>query len=138
MGIEQLGRVFNAATSATTAKVRVNLRDAAGVGIFLIGATSGNATISEANAASGGTEQVLATITRYYTQASGLWTKRTQAAASTVTAVTGGLLYVYIPESSLSDGFSYICASHASGSFILVPGDLMVQRAPASLAAVTA
>jgi hypothetical protein len=136
--IEQLGRAFNLATSATTAKVRVNLRDAAGVGIILIGATSGAATISEANAASGGTEQVLSTTTRYYTQASGLWTKVTQAAGSTVTAVTGGLLYVYVPAGALSDGFTYVCASHASGSFVLVVGDFNSQRAPASLAAVTA
>lgn len=138
MGMEQLGRAFNLGTSATTAKVRVNLKNHAGIGIVLIGATSGNATIYEYNAASGGTEQALAAITRYYTQASGLWTKATQAAASTVTAVTGGLLYVYIPATALSDGFTYIGASHASGSFVYIPGDPVVQRAPASLAAVTA
>lgn len=139
MAIEQLGRVFNLCTSATTAKVRVNLKDAAGVGIVLIGATAGAATISEANAASGGTEQVLAVVTRYYTQAAtGLWTKVTQAAGSTVTAAAGGLLYVYISGSQLSDGFQYICASHASGSFVYVMGDLNVDRAPASLAAAIA
>lgn len=138
MAIEQLGRTFNLGTSATTAKVRVNLKDAAGVGIILIGATSGNATISEANAASGGTEQVLASTVRYYTQASGVWTKVTQAAASTVTAATGGLLYVYVPATALSDGFQYVCASHASGSFVYVLGDLMNGRAPANLQAVTA
>ena len=138
MGMEQLGRAFNLGTSATTAKVRVNLKNHAGVGIVLIGATSGNATINECNAASGGTEQALACVTRYYTQASGLWTKVTQAAASTVTAVAGGLLYVYIPATSLSDGFTYIDATHASGSFVYILGDPVVMRAPASLAAVTA
>lgn len=136
MGIEQLGRVFNLGTSATTTRVRVQMKDAAGIGIVLIGATSGNATIYQYTAASGGTETALATTTRYYTQASGVWTKRTQAAASTVTAVTGGLLYVYVSGTSLADGYQWIAADHASGSFVYVLGDLDVQRAPANLRAV--
>lgn len=135
--MEGLGRLFNLATSATTAKTRVNLENARGVTFVLIGATSGNATINECNAASGGTEQALAVITRYYTQASGVWTKVTQAAASTVTAVTGGLLAVYISASSLSDGFKYVDATHASGSFVYILHDLDVQRKPANLKAVT-
>lgn len=135
--MEALGRVFNLATSATTAKTRVNLENARGVTFVLIGATSGNATINECNAASGGTEQALAVVTRYYTQASGVWTKVTQAAASTVTAATGGLLAVYVSASSLSDGFKYVDATHASGSFVYILHDLDVQRTPANLKAVT-
>jgi len=135
--MEGLGRLFNLATSATTAKARVNLENARGVTFVLIGATSGNATINECNAASGGTEQALAVITRYYTQASGVWTKVTQAAASTVTAVTGGLLAVYIAATSLSDGFKYLDATHASGSFVYILHDLDVQRTPANLKAAT-
>jgi hypothetical protein len=76
-------------------------------------------------------------ITRYYTQASGVWTKVTQAAGSTVTAVTGGLLAVYIGAAQLTDGFKYLDATHASGSFVYVIHDLDVQRAPANLKAVT-
>jgi hypothetical protein len=130
--------VFNLATSATTGKTRANLKNCAGVTIVLIGATSGNATINECNAASGGTEQALAVITEYYTQASGLWTKVTQAAASTVTAATGGLLAVYIPAVALSDGFTYIDATHSSGSFVYILHDLQVKRYAPNLAAVTA
>lgn len=133
--IEQLGRQFNLATSATTAAVRVNLQNYAGCGFVLIGATSGNATISEANAASGGTNQALATTTRYYTcSAAGIWTQVTQAAASTVTAVAGGLLYVYVPQGALSDGFKYLSISHATGSFVYILGDADVQRRVANLA----
>lgn len=135
--MEALGRVFNLATSATTSAVRVNLEAATGITFVLIGATSGNATIQEHNAASSGTSQNLAVVTRYYTQASGVWTKVTQAAAATVTAATGGLLAVYIGASQLSDGFKYISISHASGSFVYVLHDLNVQRAPANLKAVT-
>lgn len=135
---EGLGDIFNLATSATTGKTRANLQNATGVTIVLIGATSGNATINECNAASGGTEQALATITKYYTQASGLWTKVTQAAASTVTAVAGGLLAVYIPAVALSDGFTYIDATHASGSFVYILHGLQTRRVPENLKAVTA
>lgn len=134
---EGLGDLFNLATSATTGKTRVNLQNATGVTFVLIGATSGNATINECNAASGGTEQALAVVTKYYTQASGVWTKVTQAAASTVTAATGGLLAVYIPAVALSDGFTYVDATHASGSFVYILHGLEVKRAPENLKAVT-
>lgn len=132
-----LGDVFNLATSATTTGVRVNLENATGVTLVLIGATSGAATISEANAATGGTSQVLATTTEYFTQASGVWTRVTQAAGSTVTAVTGGLLAVYVPAVALSDGFKYVSVSHSAGSFVYILHGLEVKRAPANLKAVT-
>lgn len=131
--ILQLGRGYNLATSATTTALRVSLRDCAGIGFVLIGATSGNATFQEANAASGGTAQNLATITTYWTQNNGVWTRVTQAAAATITAATGGLAYVYIPQGALSDGFSYLTASHASGSFVYILGDLDVGRKPENL-----
>jgi len=133
-----LGDLFNLATSATTGKTRANLKNATGVTIVLIGATSGNATINECNAASGGTEQTLPLITKYYTQNNGVWTKVTQAAAATVTAATGGLLAVYIPAVALSDGFTYIDASHASGSFVYILHGLQVKRDPANLVDVRA
>ncbi|TDC63886.1 hypothetical protein E1258_09580 [Micromonospora sp. KC207] len=136
--MEALGRVFNLAHSATTSAVRVNLKDATGVTFVLTGASSGNATIAEHDAASSGTSQNLATITRYYRQSSGLWTLVTQAAAATFTAGTGGLAACYIGASELSDGFTYLSASHASGSFVYILHDLQVQRDPAALAAVTA
>lgn len=136
--MEGLGRLFNAATSATTAGVRVNLENAAAVTFVLIGATSGAATISESNAASGGTTQSLAKITQYYTQVNGVWTKVTQAAAATVTAATGGLLAVHVSANSLSDGFKYLSASHSAGSFVYLLHDLEVMRTPENLKAVTA
>lgn len=129
-----LGRLYNLDTSATTTATRVNLRNAAGCLFVLIGATSGNATVTEANAASGGTSQNLATITEYYRHSSGTWTKVTQAAAATFTAGTGGLAACWIPQGTLSDGFSWVAASHASGSFVYIVGDLDVRRAVANLA----
>jgi hypothetical protein len=133
-----LGRLYNLVTSATTAKVRVNMKNYRSCAFVLIGATSGNATINECNAASGGTEQALSVITTYYTQASGVWTKVTQAAASTVTAATGGLLLVEISADSMSDGFTYLDATHASGSFVYVLSDMEVGRKPENLLNATA
>jgi hypothetical protein len=132
-----LGDLFNLATSATTSKTRVNMENATGCTFVLIGATSGAATINECNAASGGTEQALAVITEYYTQASGVWTRQTQGANSTVTAVAGGLLAVYVSATSMSDGFKYLDATHASGSFVYILHGLNVKRGPANLKAVT-
>lgn len=139
-----LGDLFNLATSATTAKTRVNLKNATGVTLVLIGATSGNATINECNAASGGTEQLYGTAINaaglslvYYTQASGVWTKST-GTLSTVTAVTGGLLAVYVSAVNLSSGFNYVDVTHSSGSFVYIVHGLQVKRDPANLASVTA
>lgn len=132
-----LGDLFNLATSATTGKTRVNMQNATGCTFVLIGATSGNATINECNAASGGTEQALAVVTEYFTQASGVWTRVTQAAASTVTAVSGGLLAVYVSAVSMSDGFTYLDATHSAGSFVYVLHGLEVRRDPTNLKAVT-
>ena len=137
-----LGDLFNLGTSATTSKVRVNLRNAAGVTIVLIGATSGAATINECNAASGGTEQLVGgggggVALTYFTQNNGVWTQAT-GSASTVTAATGGLLAVYIPSVLLADGFQYVDASHASGSFVYILHGLNVRRDPAKLVDVRA
>jgi hypothetical protein len=132
-----LGDLFNLATSATTGKTRANLQNAAGVTIVLIGATSGAATINECNAASGGTEQLVGgggggVALTYFTQNNGVWTKAT-GSASTVTAATGGLLAVYIPAVLLADGFTYVDASHASGSFVYILHGLQVKRDPVNL-----
>lgn len=133
-----LGDRFNLATSATTTKVRVNMQNASGCTFVLIGATSGAMTVNECNAASAGTEQTLSVITEYFTQASGLWTRVTQAAAATATAVTGGLLAVYVSAVSMSDGFTYLDASHSAGSFVYILHGLEVRRDPPNLKAVTA
>jgi hypothetical protein len=131
--INPLGRLFNASVSVTTANQRFALRDCSGILFFLVGATSGAMTVQEANAASGGTIQNLPVITEYWTQNNGVWTRLTQAAAATVTAATGGLLAVYIPQGALSDGFSYLAASHATGTIVPVFADLDVKRFPPNL-----
>ena len=135
--MDALGRLFNAATSATTTATPFGLKDAGGATIVLIGATSGNATIQEAQDSAGTGAQNLAVFTKYYRQNAGVWTKVTQAAAATVTAGTGGLLVAEVDATQLSDGFTHITCSHSAGSFVILPRDLTVQRKPENLRAVT-
>lgn len=138
-----LGRQYNLTSSVTTANKRVSLRDCSGIGFVVAGASGATAvTIQEANAATGGTIQNLAAITEYWTQAAtgGVWTRVVQAAAATATTVAsaGALLYVFIPQGALSDGFTYLAASHATGTIVYLLGDLDVQRTPSNLRDVTA
>jgi hypothetical protein len=142
--INPLGRTFNATSSVTTTAKRVNLRDCAGVGFLVAGASAATTlTITEATAASGGTSQTLAGTFSYWTQAAtgGVWTAGTggvNGTSITTVAAAGALLYVFIPQGALSDGFSYLAASHATGTIVYLLADLDVQRKPTSLPNVTA
>lgn len=134
-----LGRLFNLGVSITTAKLRFNMRDADMIGILLVGATAvTNLTLNECNAATGGTEQALAVITRYWTIASAAaptaWlTPITQGAASTVPSINGGLTYFEVSGVSMSDGFKYIDTTHATATMVYILNGLDVRRAPENL-----
>lgn len=142
--INPLGRTFNASGSVTTSAKRVSLRDCSGVGFLLINAGGATTvTITEANAASGGTSQTLAGTFPYWTQAAtgGVWLAGSGGVNGTsITSVnnTAALLYVWVPQGALSDGFSYLAASHATGSFVYLLQDLDVRRKPTLLRDVTA
>ncbi len=133
-----LGRLFNLGVSITTAKSRFNMRDCPVAGILMVGASAvTNATLNECNAASGGTEQALAVVTQYWTQAAAAtptaWTRVTQAAASTVPSINGGLTYFEVSAVSMSDGFKYLDVNHATATMIFVLHGLDVRRAPEAL-----
>ena len=134
-----LGRTHNALASVTTAARRISLRDCAGVGFLVANASAATTiTITEANAASGGTSQTLAGTFSYWTMAAGagVWTAGAggvNGTSITTIASTAALLYVYIPQGALSDGFSYLACSHATGTSIYLPSDLDVQRKPVNL-----
>jgi hypothetical protein len=134
-----LGYRFNIGVSPTTTKNRFNMRDADVVTIVLVGATNTtNATLNECNAASGGTEQALAQITTYWTQASATaptaWTKVTQAAASTVPTINGGVTVFEVSGVSMSDGFKYLDVTHANATAVFILNALDVRRSPEQLA----
>jgi hypothetical protein len=133
-----LGRFFNVGVSITTAKNRFNMRDCEVAGILMVGASAvTNLTLNECNAASAGTEQALAVVTQYWTQASAAaptaWTRVTQAAASTVPSINGGVTFFEVSGVSMSDGFKYLDATHATATMIFILHGLDVRRAPESL-----
>ena len=133
-----LGMLFNVGASPTTQKNRFNMRDCDVATIVVVRATdTSNLTLNECNAATGGTEQALAVITVYWTQASATaptaWTKVTQAAASTVPTINGGVTAFEVSGVSMSDGFKYLDVTHANATAIFSLGGLDVRRAPESL-----
>lgn len=136
-----LGRLYNVFNQAASGTTRVNLRAATGVTLICTGAaTSGNVTVQECNAATGGTAQNLARITAYWTQTNGVWTRVTQAAAATFPMTAAGISVAEIDTAMLSDGFSYISASHATANtqVLHVLHDLEVQRNPTFLSDIRA
>lgn len=139
--MEALGRLFNAVPSETTAATWVNMSYARGVQILALTATSGNVTVQVAKDASGtgavnydGAAGDGDGITVYWTYASGVWTKHTQAAAATFTCASGGLAVAFVGGYQLPAGYDYINASHSSAHLLIMPVDLEVQRRPSSLA----
>ncbi|HEY6012729.1 MAG TPA: hypothetical protein VIU37_01935 [Candidatus Limnocylindrales bacterium] len=141
--MEALGRTIN--TIAIADGVYINMRDGGGVAFdcYLAAAAGDTYTLTEAKTAAGGSSQVLATITQYYTctgDGTDTWTKRTQAAASTVVtaaAATENCAYFEIHGVELSDSFDYVkVASTGAGIVIAILHDLTVQRKPSNLAAI--
>lgn len=126
--INPLGIAYNLGWSGATANVRFSLKNASGVMFLTLGVGSANTTVQEHTAASGGTSQNLAAITEYWTWNAGIWTRVAQAAAATFTSATGNMAACWIPQGALSDGFSYVSASHGTGQTVAIIGPLDVQR----------
>lgn len=137
--IAPLGYKFNTLVSVTTAARRVSLRNVQGVTFTVVGASGATGlTISEANAATGGTNQTLAGSFVYYTMAAGVgvWVRQTAAVSGSINtiAAAGAELSVFVPAGALSDGFAYISASHATGTILYIGEGLAYQRYPQNLA----
>lgn len=141
--INPLGQLLNVTGSVTTTAKRVHLRDCSGVLFVLASASAATTvTITEATAATGGTSQTLAGTFDYWTQAAtgGVWIKGVGGVNGTsINSVNaaGGLLAVFIPQGALSDGFSYLAGSHATGTFVYILAPLDVQRRPVNILDVT-
>ena len=143
MGMQALGRHFN--WQAIYDNVYVNMTNCSGVAFlcYLAGAAGDTYTLTEAKTAAGGSAQVLGTVTEYWTNTGtgvDAWTKRTQAAGSTVVtaaAATQNCMVVEVQSVELSDGFKYLkLASTGAGLVSALQYSLAVQRTPANLAAI--
>src|SRR6185312_8581377 len=101
-------------------------------------AAASTLTVTEANAASGGTSQNIAggltpaNNVRVFTQTSGVWTQQTTGISGAVVTVSGtpDLLYVWVPQGALSDGFGWLTGAHSAKVTTYVTGDIDVARAP--------
>lgn len=136
-----LGRTMNFGRNASGGTNRAALRDISGIG-FLVDtpAAASTLTITEQTAASGGTSQALAggaagSLTFVYTQLNGVWTQVTSGVSANVVTVSGtpDLLYVWVPQGALSDGFAFLTGSHSAKITTYVMGDIDVQRKPINL-----
>jgi len=134
--MEALGRVVNVLANADD--VYVPLHSAGGVLFIGFLAAGDTWTLSEEKADGSG-DQALATITRWYTQATpgAVWTKHTQAAASTVVSTSSeDVVAIEVQAAELSAGYSRVkLASTSTGTVQAILFDLHSQRDPANLPA---
>lgn len=139
-GKEGLGRLFNYAH--TMDAVYFPLTGAESVTFVGYLAAGDTFTLTEATALAGTGAQTLATITRYCTASpvgTGQWTEVTQASAATVVTATDVVVLINVRAEELSAGYSYIkLASTSTGTVSVILHDLLEQRAPSALPAVSA
>lgn len=134
----ELGKAFNVVQVADA--VYVDMKNAECV--TFIGYKSGGDTytINEGTAAGGGTTAALAKIVDVYTSdgVGGVWTKVTQAAASSYVA-SADCVAITIYADQLSDGKTFLnCASTSTGTVTAILTKLKTQRTPANLPSVIA
>ena len=139
MAIEGLGRVINAVATAESRSI--SLKNAQGVTFIAYGAAEAVTLKSQPTA--GGSATNLAIITRFYqstaTNGSAAWTLSTQAAAATVTIPSGGAVAFYVDANDLPAAANYVeVVKTTSALVIAIVHDLLVQRDPANLAALSA
>jgi hypothetical protein len=132
MAQEGLGRLYNARITTTTAALTVSLAKAGGVSIFGTSTGAGDVTFTQRTAADAGGSSAALTITTYYTQTNGVWTKVTQTADDAF-AMNVTLWCVEVRAEQLSDGYKFVTASAAAGTMFLLTHDLRTGRAPANL-----
>ncbi|GAA3718220.1 hypothetical protein [Streptomyces tremellae] len=144
-----LGRTFNTVPAADNKWI--NLQDAGSVAFlcYLTGAAGDTYTVTQAQDAAGTGAKALTKVGTYYTatgDGSDTWVARTptaqqQAAGTVVTAAQAAqnAAVFEVLGVQLDEGFTHIrVASTGAGTVNALLGDLMSQRAPEKLAAVSA
>jgi hypothetical protein len=141
--MDALGRLLKYRHLADNGYIRLDNAQHAIFFCYLTGAVGDTYTLTEAKTAGGGSAQVLARITRFFTSTgdgSDAWVLRTQAAASTMVtaaAATQNAAALEVDANSLSAGYKYIkLASTGAGLVTAVQTDLADQRTPPNLPAV--
>lgn len=137
-GMEALGRIFNVVAVADDVLIDMRAAGAQAVTFICYLDAGDTFTLSESN---GSTTQALATIEQFYkgSGVGGVWTKVTQAAASTVVlsgAANNDCAIFTVRGPELSDGYYKVkVASAGAGTVVAIVHDLQTQRTPANLPA---
>lgn len=137
MGIEALGRTQNVVAAASGQGLRMDIVQ--GYTFYCVGAFT--FTLTSAPTFGGSYVTPGNIIVRTYTNAqsngTGVWVRVNQTAANTV-VVAAGMTSFYVDANSLPDTHKYVKVTGGGGSTIAIAGDLVVQRAPANLPALSA
>lgn len=134
--MEGLGRLFN--VIAVADGVLVPMKDHAAISFVCMLAAGDTFTLQEAQDAAGTGAQDLVKIDHYYGSngVGGAWTRVAQTKAATVVISTYDCAVFSIDANMISAGFTHVkVTSTGAGTVVAIPHDLLVQRAPANLAA---
>ncbi|WP_433893042.1 hypothetical protein [Streptomyces sp. CA-111067] len=145
MSQKALGRSFN--IMGIGDGKYVNMREAGGIAFscYLAAAAGDTYTLVQAKDSAGTGAKNLVAVTDYYTctgDGTDTWTHRTQAAAATVVTAASAVqnhAVFEVEASQLDDGFTHVkVTSTGAGLVTPIPRDLMTQRDPANLKALSA
>jgi len=136
--MEGLGFKFNAIPIA--AGVAVSMKGCTGITFICTGNDTFTITVSDAFAGSYATPGNILTrkVTNTATNGTAAWVETTQAASNAVT-IASGTTAIHVPANALPDDKVYVkCSVGASGLVTAITHDLVSQRKPANLPALSA
>ena len=136
--MEGLGRVFNVVPIA--AGQGISLKGASAVTFVCTGNDTFTLTVASSFAGSYATPGNILTrkVTNTATNGTAAWAETTQAASNAVT-IASGTTAIHVPANALPDDKVYVkCSVGASGLVMAVTHDLVSQRKPANLPALSA
>lgn len=136
--MEGLGRSFNVVPIA--AGVAISMKGCTGVTFICTGNDTFTLTVSDSFAGSYATPGNILTrkVTNTATNGTAAWAETTQSASNAV-VIASGTTSIHVPANALPDDKVYIkCSVGASGLVTAITHDLVSQRKPANLPALSA
>ncbi|GAB3156257.1 hypothetical protein GCM10027258_62410 [Amycolatopsis stemonae] len=136
--MEGLGFKFNVVPIA--AGVAISLKNCSGITFICTGNDTFTLTVADSFAGSYGSPGNIITrkVTNSATNGTAAWAESTQAASNAVT-IASGAVAIHVDPKALPDDKTYIkCSAGAAGLVQAIVHDLVVQRKPANLAALSA
>jgi hypothetical protein len=136
--MEGLGRSFNVVPIA--AGVAISMKGCTGVTFICTGNDTFTLTVADSFAGSYATPGNILTrkVTNTATNGTAAWAETTQSASNAV-VISSGTTSIHVPAAALPDDKVYIkCSAGAAGLVTAITHDLVSQRKPANLPALSA